>query len=259
MQHVAPRVQRATAKDALLLARLPLPGRGAHRHGRASPTSSGSTASRSTAGSARAIACSSKSCGRWPRATLAAEGARVTATGAEHIVQVITRFIDDCLTNAGMKRLLGEEGERTMRLLTRRDKGFQPRLIDAVQRLLDEETQGRAPGPARRPARGRVRRRAPHRVLRLPRHHHRRGARRPGRGAGPADAAALIVAAPTTRGRKFGPRHDEHGRRDPYRGAMALGVEVPAAGYERNAVTADQGDAEGEGCGSTRSASASAA
>ena len=74
-------------------------------------------------------------------ATLAAEGARGGATGAERIVQVITRFIDDCLTNAGMKRLLGEEGERTMRLLTRRDKGFQPRLIDAVRRLLDEETQ----------------------------------------------------------------------------------------------------------------------
>ena len=35
-----------------------------------------------------------------------------------------------------MKRLLGEEGERTMRLLTRRDKGFQPRLIDAIQQML---------------------------------------------------------------------------------------------------------------------------
>ena len=75
-------------------------------------------------------------------ATLAARGRRAcAATGAERIVQVVTRFIDDCLTNAGMKRLLGEEGERTMRLLTRRDKGFQPRLIDAIQRMLDEETQ----------------------------------------------------------------------------------------------------------------------
>ena len=40
-----------------------------------------------------------------------------------------------------MKRLLGEEGERTMRLLTRRDKGFQPRLIDAIHRMLAEETR----------------------------------------------------------------------------------------------------------------------
>ena len=74
-------------------------------------------------------------------ATLAREDARVAATGAERIVQVVTRFIDDCLTNAGMQRLLGEEGERTMRLLTRRDKGFQPRLIDAIHRMLAEETQ----------------------------------------------------------------------------------------------------------------------
>ena len=48
-----------------------------------------------------------------------------------------------------MKRLLGEEGERTMRLLTRRDKGFQPRLIEAIQRLLEDETQaGRLDLPA---------------------------------------------------------------------------------------------------------------
>jgi Tetracyclin repressor-like, C-terminal domain len=36
-----------------------------------------------------------------------------------------------------------------MRLLTRRDKGFQPRLIGAVHALLDEETQaGRLQLPA---------------------------------------------------------------------------------------------------------------
>ena len=74
-------------------------------------------------------------------ATLARRDAEVRATGAERIVAVVTRFIDDCLTNAGMQRLLGEEGERTMRLLTRRDKGFQPRLIDAIQRMLAEETE----------------------------------------------------------------------------------------------------------------------
>ena len=73
-------------------------------------------------------------------ATLAREDARVSATGAERVVQVVSRFIDDCLTNAGMQRLLGEEGELAMRLLTRRDKGFQPRLIDAIHGMLVEET-----------------------------------------------------------------------------------------------------------------------
>jgi AcrR family transcriptional regulator len=74
-------------------------------------------------------------------ATLARESSRVRATGAERIVRIVTRFIDDCLTNAGMQRLLREEGERTMRLLTRGDTGFQPRLIDAIHRMLTEETR----------------------------------------------------------------------------------------------------------------------
>ena len=136
-------------------------------------------------------------------ATLAREDGAGAATGAERIVQVVTRFIDGCLTNAGMKRLLGEEGERTMRLLTRRDKGFQPRLIDAIHRMLDEETRaGRLDLPADL-RRGRLRRGAAHRVLRLPRHHHRRGARRPAGRAGPAAAAALTVRARrTTRSRR---------------------------------------------------------
>jgi hypothetical protein len=48
-----------------------------------------------------------------------------------------------------MKRLLSDEGERTMRLLTRSDAGFQPRLIDAIQRMLEEETSaGRLDLPA---------------------------------------------------------------------------------------------------------------
>jgi AcrR family transcriptional regulator len=82
-------------------------------------------------------------------ATLTRRDAEVSATGAERVVAVVTRFIDDCLTNAGMKRQLSEEGERTMRLLTRRDKGFQPRLIDAIHRMLTEETQaGRLDLPA---------------------------------------------------------------------------------------------------------------
>jgi AcrR family transcriptional regulator len=64
----------------------------------------------------------------------------VRATGAERIVQVVTRFLDYVITNAGMQRWLAEEGELAMRLLTRHDTGFQPRLIGAVERLLRKET-----------------------------------------------------------------------------------------------------------------------
>jgi len=68
----------------------------------------------------------------------------VSARGAERVVQVVSRFIDAVNANAGMQRWLAEEGEHAMRLLTRREPGFQPRLIAAVRALLDEEaTAGR--------------------------------------------------------------------------------------------------------------------
>lgn len=71
--------------------------------------------------------------------TLQRASASVRARGAERIVQIVTRFVDACLTNPGMQRLLREEGELAMRLLTRASTGFQPRLIDAIERLLREE------------------------------------------------------------------------------------------------------------------------
>ena len=64
----------------------------------------------------------------------------VRARGAERLVQVITRFLNYVITNPGMQRWLAEEGELAMRLLTRHDTGFQPRLIGEVERLLREET-----------------------------------------------------------------------------------------------------------------------
>jgi AcrR family transcriptional regulator len=73
----------------------------------------------------------------------------VEATGSERLVQVVTRFLDDVITNPGMKRWLSEEGESAMRLLTRHETGFQPRLIEAVQDMLQEETDaGRLDLPA---------------------------------------------------------------------------------------------------------------
>jgi AcrR family transcriptional regulator len=65
---------------------------------------------------------------------------RVRARGAERIVRVVTRFLEDVISNAGMRRWLAEEGELAMRLLTRHDTEFQPRLIDAIEDLLQEET-----------------------------------------------------------------------------------------------------------------------
>jgi AcrR family transcriptional regulator len=74
-------------------------------------------------------------------ATLARQEERVRERGAERIVQIVTRFVDACVTNAGMRRLLSEEGELVMRLLTRSDAGFQPRLIDTINRLLHAEAR----------------------------------------------------------------------------------------------------------------------
>ena len=83
------------------------------------------------------------------RRTLDNIEADVTDTGAERLVQVVTRFLDDVITNPGMKRWLSEEGESAMRLLTRHETGFQPRLIDAVHDMLQEETDaGRLDLPA---------------------------------------------------------------------------------------------------------------
>jgi AcrR family transcriptional regulator len=81
--------------------------------------------------------------------TLAGADAAVRARGGERIVQVITRFLDAVITNAGMRRWLADEGELAMRLLTRHDTGFQPRLIGAVHGLLQEEADaGRLDLPA---------------------------------------------------------------------------------------------------------------
>src|SRR5690348_8276649 len=72
--------------------------------------------------------------------TLEKVDARVRAKGAERVVRVVTRFLEAVISNEGMRRWLAEEGELAMRLLTRHDTDFQPRLIDAIQRLLAEET-----------------------------------------------------------------------------------------------------------------------
>ena len=86
------------------------------------------------------------------RRTLDDVAAAVTERGAERIVQIVTRFVEAVITNAGMQRWLAEEGEHAMRLLTRHDTDFQPRLIDAVLELLtDERDAGRLDLPVELP------------------------------------------------------------------------------------------------------------
>jgi AcrR family transcriptional regulator len=63
----------------------------------------------------------------------------VRQPGPERVVQVVMGFLENVIDNRGMQRLLGEEGELAMRLLTLRDSGFQPRLIGAFEELLREE------------------------------------------------------------------------------------------------------------------------
>jgi AcrR family transcriptional regulator len=63
----------------------------------------------------------------------------VRARGAERVVQVTTRFIDLVIADAGMQRWLAVEGEHAMQLLTRHETDFQPRLIRAVEDMLETE------------------------------------------------------------------------------------------------------------------------
>jgi hypothetical protein len=75
------------------------------------------------------------------RRTLDDIEASVRERGGERIVQVVTRFLAAVIANPGMQRWLAEEGEQAMRLLTRRETGFQPRLIAAMRDLLEAERQ----------------------------------------------------------------------------------------------------------------------
>jgi AcrR family transcriptional regulator len=72
-------------------------------------------------------------------ATLERERARTRKRGAERIVQIVRGFISTVLATPAIGRFLAEEGDLAMRLLTRRDGGFQPRLIDAIEGLLAQE------------------------------------------------------------------------------------------------------------------------
>ena len=73
--------------------------------------------------------------------TLALEYEHAPGRGGARIAHAVTHFIHATLDHPGMHRFLEEEGEYAMRLLTSANAGFQPRLIDAVQQMLADETK----------------------------------------------------------------------------------------------------------------------
>jgi AcrR family transcriptional regulator len=71
--------------------------------------------------------------------TLRDLNARTRAQGPERVVTLITGFLEAVISNPGMQHWLAEDGEHAMRILTRHDTDFQPRLIAAVEAGLREE------------------------------------------------------------------------------------------------------------------------
>jgi AcrR family transcriptional regulator len=71
--------------------------------------------------------------------TLADVDRRTRSRGTERVVAVVTGFVELVIANPGMQRWLADEGDLAMRLLTRSDRGFQPRLIEWVEVLLERE------------------------------------------------------------------------------------------------------------------------
>lgn len=72
---------------------------------------------------------------RW----LEAVDARVDSTGGERIVKVVVGFLEGIIASPAMRTWLCDEGEYAMRLLTRTRTDFQPRLIAAIQEMLEQE------------------------------------------------------------------------------------------------------------------------
>src|SRR4051794_33983558 len=59
--------------------------------------------------------------------------------GGERVVQVVMAFLQRVIREPAMQRFLHDEGELAMRLLTRADHEFQPRLTASVHRILRRE------------------------------------------------------------------------------------------------------------------------
>lgn len=66
---------------------------------------------------------------------------RITTTGAARLIDVITGFVDTVTTNPGMNAWLANEGESAMRLLTRYETDFQPRLVGWIDNAITREIE----------------------------------------------------------------------------------------------------------------------
>jgi AcrR family transcriptional regulator len=78
------------------------------------------------------------------RRTLDDLDAATPAGAPQRLVTILMGFLEATLAHRGMQRWLAEEGEWAMRLLTRHEPDFQPRLIAALEELLArEEAAGR--------------------------------------------------------------------------------------------------------------------
>jgi AcrR family transcriptional regulator len=83
------------------------------------------------------------------RCNLEKADAAVQDSGAERVVQIVSRFIEKVIAHKGMQYWLANEGESAIRLMTRYQAGFQPRLVEWLERLLHEEVDaGRLELPA---------------------------------------------------------------------------------------------------------------
>lgn len=74
----------------------------------------------------------------WSLATgvLARAEDRATGTGRERLVRTLVAFVEEVIASSAMQRWIEDEGDLALRLLTRHDTGFQPRLRAAVEHLL---------------------------------------------------------------------------------------------------------------------------
>jgi AcrR family transcriptional regulator len=77
----------------------------------------------------------------WSMAEEALDGLRSSVPpSADRAVAVVVGFIECVLVNPGMQHLLAADTDLVMRLLTHQAAGFQPRLRQAIEDLLREET-----------------------------------------------------------------------------------------------------------------------
>jgi AcrR family transcriptional regulator len=73
------------------------------------------------------------------RHSLDAVDSTLKSTGPQRVIELVTGFVDVVLQNPGMQHWLAEDGEHAMRLLTRHDMPFQPRLIGHLEYVLQQE------------------------------------------------------------------------------------------------------------------------